>query len=440
MRNSSSLRWYFALFDFVARDRALKNDLDLRVIHAHLVMVLSTGVLMWSYAVLACYTFTTPIPGYMGLTCSLIHLLSPLLYLVSANAFLVCSVALGAGLIHQMTFAWFSGGFESCILMWLPILPLLGGFIEGKKSLIVWMSIVGMGIGVYLGLHTSGFVFPMLISYHGYQAAQVMLLFGWLFILFCTTWVHVSMKEFSEHTLKTQGEKIDDLFRVLFHDLANSLGRINIGMSLLERDNTSGQLQRGLQVIKDASGTMTEITQNVRRMYAVSKGKADVDLSPCELNTCIEHLLQMFASELDKKKLKLNYDFDKHKGLSVIVDQVSFNNQVLANIFSNAIKFSDPGSEIHISSWPVNHHMVALEIKDSGIGMPEQLLTHLFDMNKRTSRPGTSGESGTGFGMHIMKSFVEMYQGQVQIDSVERVGNNPSGTSIRLILKGDWKV
>lgn len=438
MRNSPSLRWYFALFDFVARERVARNDLDSRVIHAHIVMVLSTGVLMWSYAVLAWMTFSTPIPGYVGFSASLIHLFSPLLFLVTADAFLVCAVALGAGMAHQLTFAYFSGGFESCILMWLPILPLLAGFIEGKKSLIFWMALVAIAIGIYLGLHMSGHMFPMLITYHGYQTAQIMLLFGWLFILFCTTWVHVSMKEFSEETLKNQGQKIDDLFRVLFHDLANSLGRINIGMSLCERDQNSPQIQRGLQVIKDASGTMTEITQNVRRMYAVSKGKADVDLSPCPLNSCIEHLQQMFASELEKKKIKLQYDFEKHRGLSVIVDQVSFNNQVLANIFSNAIKFSDPGDTIQITSWPLSNHMVAIEIKDNGIGMPEQLLSSLFDMNKRTSRPGTNGESGTGFGMHIMKSFVEMYQGQIQIESVERTGKNPSGTSIRLILKGEW--
>lgn len=438
MRHSRSLKWYFALFDLVARERVVRNDLDSRVIHAHLTMVLSTGILMWAYAFLAWNTFSTPVPGYVGFAASLVHLLSPFLFLLTANAVLVCSVALGAGMAHQMTFAYFSGGFESCILMWLPILPLLAGFIEGKKSLMIWMSIVAVAIGVYLGLHTSGHVFPMMITYYGYQTAQVLLLFGWLFILFCTTWVHVSMKEFSEETLTTQGRKIDDLFRVLFHDLANSLGRINIGMSLCERDSASPQIQRGLQVIKDAQGTMTEITQNVRRMYAVSKGKADVDLSPCPLNSCVEHLQRMFATELEKKKLRLSYDFEKHRGLSIIVDQVSFNNQVLANIFSNAIKFSDPGSTIEITSYPVNHHQVAVEIRDSGIGMPEPLLSSLFDMNKRTSRPGTGGETGTGFGMHIMKSFVEMYQGQVQIESVERTGEGPSGTSIRLILKGEW--
>lgn len=438
MRNISSLSWYFALFDFVARDRVAKNDLDTRVIHAHLTMVLSTGVLMWSYAFLAMKTFSTPVPGIIGISASLIHLLSPLLFRVTNRGHFVCGVSLTAGLIHQLTVAYFSGGFESCVLMWLPILPLLAGFIEGRRCLIVWSGISTLSIAVYFSLHQLGHPFPMLISETGYDIAQALLLFGWMFILFCTTWVHVSMKEFSEETLKLQGQKIDDLFRVLFHDLANSLGRINIGMSLCEREEISDGTKRGLQVIKDAQGSMSEITQNVRRMYAVSKGKAEVDLSPVPLNSSVDHVKQMFASELEKKKIKVDYDQEKNRGLSVIVDPVSFNNQVLGNIFSNAIKFSHPGSIIKISSWPVNHQTVAVEVKDSGIGMPEILRQSLFDMNKRTSRQGTSGEVGTGFGMHIMKSFVEMYQGQVIVESEDVDSGENSGTRIRLILKGGW--
>ncbi len=438
MRNSPRLRLYFRLFDFVARDRVAKNDLDSRVIHAHLTMVLSTGILMWSYAVLAlnCFVDTT-VPARVGVIACFIHLLSPLLFRVTANGALVCSTALMAGLVHQLTFAYYTGGFESHILGWLPILPLLAGYIMGRNCLMLWTAISTTAVGTFFIMQINGHDFPWLITADGYNWALGLLLFGWLFLIFCTTWVHVSMKEFSEETLKAQGRKIDDLFRVLFHDLANSLGRINIGVSICDREaNVSS---RGVQIIRDAHQSMSDITQNVRRMYAVSKGKAEVDLSPCPLNSSIEHLQRMFATEIEKKKIKLNYDFEKNRGLHVIVDPVSFNNQVLGNIFSNAIKFSMTGSEISISAWPVNHHLIAVEIKDSGIGMPEILIRSLFDMKKRTTRSGTDGESGTGFGMHIMRSFVEMYQGQVIVESVDREDSHDhSGTSIKLILKGGW--
>lgn len=437
MRHSPALSWYFKCFDFVSRERVRKNDLDLRIIHAHLTMVVSTGILMWAYSFLALKSFRTPVPGITGIACSLIHFLSPLLFLVTAKALVVCGIALAAGMIHQMTFAYYSGGFESCVLQWLPILPLLGGFIEGRRSLLLWTGITTLGIGAYFILHVIiGFAFPMLISDSGYHLAKGLLLFGWLYILFCTTWVHVSMKNFSEDILKNQGKNIDDLFRVLFHDLANSLGRINIGMSLCERELNTQGTKRGLQIIKDAQTSMSEITQNVRRMYAVSKGKAEVDLAPCALNSSVEHVLSMFAPEIEKKKLTVEYDFEKNRNIQVVVDPVSFNNQVLANILSNAIKFSHPGGVIRIQTDMRDGH-VSIEIRDQGVGMPDVLMKGLFDMNKRTSRPGTSGESGTGFGMHIMKSFVEMYQGQVQVESSEAESGKECGTCIRLFLKGE---
>jgi signal transduction histidine kinase len=431
MWNTQVPRWYQGLYQYISRERISRNDLDTRIIHAHLTMVFSTGILMWSYAILAITAFASPIPGIVGVICSLIHLLSPLLFLVTSNAALVCGVALFAGMVHQLTFVMYSGGFESCILMWLPILPLLAGFIEGRRCLLLWTGIVTIPIGLLFGLHLAGVHFPILISHEGYHIAEGLLHFGWLFLIFCTTWVHVSMKEYSEEKLRTQSQKIDDLFRVLFHDLANSLGRINIGMNLAEREQNSPGTIRGLQIIRDGQGSMTEITQNVRRMYAVSKGKAEVDLAPNPLNNSIEYIQKMFASDLEKKNLSLIFDFEKNQGLCVFVDQVSFNNQVLGNIVSNAIKFSHPGGTITISCSVKNEKTVVLEVKDSGIGMPDVLAKSLFDMNKRTSRSGTSGEGGTGFGMHIMKSFMEMYQGEVEIESQEN-----AGTLIRLYLKG----
>jgi signal transduction histidine kinase len=71
--------------------------------------------------------------------------------------------------------------------------------------------------------------------------------------------------------------------------------------------------------------------------------------------------------------------------------------------------------------------------------MPKVLQDQLFDINKKTSRTGTSGETGTGFGMHIMKSFVEMYGGEIFIESQERKENQNSGTTIKLSLKGELK-
>src|SRR5690606_292496 len=127
---------------------------------------------------------------------------------------------------------------------------------------------------------------------------------------------------------------------------------------------------RGLEIATQATDAMMEITQNIRKMYAVSKGKANVDLSQVSLNASVEYILKIYHSELEKKQLSLQYNFENNKDLSVIVEPVSFNNQVLGNIISNAIKFSPPGSKISLNAYPVNQNTCKLEIKDEGIGIP----------------------------------------------------------------------
>lgn len=427
-------RWYFNFIDLVAKPRIYREDFDMREVHAHTAMVLSTGLLMWSYAILAWLAIPSKVPGLVGIVCSLIHLLSPLLYRYSTRTFWISNLAIGAGMLHQITFSYFTGGYLSFTLKWFAILPMLSGIICGRKGAITWAIITLNVTAIFLVLHLIDYPFPNDISRLGILWGNSLLMFGWIFLSTVMILVYVMMKENSENLLLEQSKKIDDLFRVLFHDLANSLGRINIGISIARKQNPQGM--RGIDIASQAAESMTEITQNVRKMYAVSKGKAEMDLIPTSLNDSVEYLQKIFAGELEKKNLTIIYDAEKNRELHLAVEPVSFKNQVLGNIISNAIKFSHIGSKIDITAYPLNTHYHAIEIKDHGIGMPAILIGHMFDLSKKTSRIGTSGEIGTGFGMHIMKSFVEMYQGQVAVESVEaKVDSLNSGTTFKLILK-----
>lgn len=438
MNKKRYLLWYFHIFNYVAQNRLKRLDIDPREVHTQLVVVLSTGLLMWCYAILALTTIASPIPGIIGTICATVHLLSPLMFRFTNNSYLPANVLLTAGIFHQSAFSYFSGGFDSNILIWYGILPLIGGVICGKRGAITWFFISFLASLMFLLLELNGHEFPYLISPTGRFLSQAFLVFGWIFLSSTIVVVYAGLREHTEQKLHEQSQKIDDLFRVLFHDLANPLGRIAIGLSIAKKQLVDAENNRGLEIAKSASDSMIEITQNIRKMYAVSKGKANVDLSLTSLNGAVDYIMKLYATELEKKKLAVSYNFEKNAGLNLLVEPVSFNNQVLGNILSNAIKFSPENSEILITVYPVSHDTYKIEIKDNGIGIPKTMIGHLFDINKKTSRPGTAGESGTGFGMHIMKSFVEMYGGEIMVESVEKKGDGHSGTTVKLILKGEW--
>ena len=75
-------------------------------------------------------------------------------------------------------------------------------------------------------------------------------------------------------------------------------------------------------------------------------------------------------------------------------------------------------------------------MSDDGIGIPDSILTKLFDDEAKTSRPGTGGEPGTGFGMPIVKSYMDIYEGNIEVLSkVKDNGQNDSGTTFNLLFK-----
>jgi signal transduction histidine kinase len=397
------------------------------------VAVLTTGLLMWGYAFLAYFTMSSKIPGIVGFICAAIHLLSPLLFRISANAFMISNIMIGSGMIHQATFSFYTGGFESDILIWYGILPVLAGVIAGRRAAVFWSVVVSSWAAVYLIMHLNGFIFPNVISPTGKLTAHAFMVFGWIFLGTCMIYVVLLMNENQEKKLAEQSQKIDDLFRVLFHDLAGPLSRISIGLNISKNEATPENKQHGMEIAIKATDVMLEITQNVRKMYAVSKGRLSSELSYYALTEAVDYVSRLYAAELERKHIHLDFDVRKYRGLMVQVEPVSFKNQVLGNAISNAIKFSPPESRILIRSYPVKDYHV-VEVVDQGMGIPKALQDHLFDITKKTSRPGTLGESGNGFGMHIMKSFMEMYKGKIEIVSFEEV----PGTMIRLYLKAQW--
>ena len=430
---------YFGLFNFIAAKRLAERDLSATTIHIILTIVFTTSILMWAYVILAYTSLSSPIPFVIGAMASVVHLFSPVILRYSKSVATLGNTLLFSGMVHQATFSYYTGGFFSLTLIWYGILPMLGGLIGGKRGLLIWgLSPLIIPL-CYLTLELYGYNFPNEITANGRLISQMLIVFGWILLSTIIISVFMSMKNSSETLLASQGKKVDDLVRVLFHDLANPLGRISIGLNITKKNDNPDLTQRGIDIVSQATEAMIEITHNVRKLYAINKGKADMNLVLFPFAEGIQYVRKVCAEDLEKKKIILDFDQEKYKDLQVLVEPVSFKNQVLCNIISNAIKFSPEGKTITITAEEIQKEHIQISIADEGIGMPSQILTKLFDINSKTSRTGTQGETGTGFGMHIMKTFMEMYDGEVKVESFEKTQDNPkSGTTFKLLLKSTW--
>jgi len=425
---------YRRLYAWIAARRLRARDLDGRVIHAHLATVLFTAVLMWGYTVLAVCTIDHPLPGVVGLVCSVIHLLSPLLFRRTARALLVCSLMLAAGMVHQATFAYFTGGYLSNIVIWFGVLPWLGGIIAGWRGAFLWCAVsLVMGM-VFLDLHLVGHRFPDLISPTGRDVGQGIILFGWIILSSVMILVHVGMRERKEAELAQQKERIDDLCRALCHDLATPLGSVAMGASAL-RSASPAEALDGATIIDRSVVSMREILGGARLLYALDRGLAEAGTPVANLDQVVAEVATLLAGPLSDKALRLEINQASLSGTQVAGDPAVLIHHVLGNVLANAIKFSRMRSVIRVHMVADDHRgMVELVVRDQGIGMPVEIASALFSQPRTTTRVGTAGERGSGFGLQLARAFIARYGGDLHIETSEGAAGAQSGTTVRLVF------
>ncbi len=241
---------------------------------------------------------------------------------------------------------------------------------------------------------------------------------------------HLELHQKTEE-LKKSHENNNTLLRVLCHDLANPFSYLNGMTEILETDPAMlADLMDGMKI---AVKNGVDIINSVRQMRSIDENKYELKLESLLLKDLLTESVTMVMAKLTKKNIQIVQDLADD--ITVLVERTSFINSVINNTLTNAIKFSFPDSKIIIKAAANGDH-VQLIIKDSGIGMPKELVNDLFDISKTTNRSGTNGEIGTGFGMPLLKSFLTSYNGSVEVISTEKTENSTNhGTQIILILR-----
>ncbi len=240
---------------------------------------------------------------------------------------------------------------------------------------------------------------------------------------------HLEIKRARDLVRQTSEER-KSLIHILCHDLMNPAGQIS--MILDADDETPGSLTAMKNHLRKANDNIMEIVEMVRKMTAMQEGKYTPDLQPCSLEELIQEALVIVEHRIKQKKLTINLNLNSDT--TIMTEKTSFINTVFNNIMTNAIKFSYEGASIEIEqkSFP---DFIELSIIDHGMGMSEGMARDIFDPREKTSRPGTNNEKGTGFGMPLVKQFVELYGGQLSVYSVQKESNQSEhGTTMKIKL------
>ena len=238
--------------------------------------------------------------------------------------------------------------------------------------------------------------------------------------------------------LSGQSDELKQLIRTMSHDLMNPLsvilGYASVGQAgAAKKDFSSVQLC--FEKINRAAQSQKSIVEHVKLMRSIEDGKVTLELLPVPLDEIIHDAKELFEKILEDKKVSLNIDAKSLAGLMVMAEPVSVKHHVVNNIISNAIKFSHAGQTIDITATH-GPNDVSLSIADHGIGIPAKIMENLFRTDQPTSRIGTNGEKGTGYGMPVVQAYMRRYGGDINVQShTGGIEGQEPGTKVTLIFQ-----
>ncbi len=228
----------------------------------------------------------------------------------------------------------------------------------------------------------------------------------------------------------SEKEKFERLLRVLTHDLANPLTLILANSKrLLTKDELTFQ-HPSLEKIYFSAENMKKVLTKVREEELLNLTSTEHSYS--NIVECVKYSLMFFEDQLQKKHIAVELNLNKEIHLEI--DRTIFINNILNNILSNAIKFSHIGGKIKITALTTNKDIL-LEIRDFGVGINPETIDLVDKSGPIQSTQGTADETGSGFGLKLIKDYVTRFRGKLEIIS-NQSDQDPmnQGTTVRLIF------
>jgi signal transduction histidine kinase len=256
-----------------------------------------------------------------------------------------------------------------------------------------------------------------------------------LFIIYLITKVYsgynanLTQRLYAEEKAKKLSKQRTSLIQVLCHDLGNPISAIH-GLIQIAHILPEVEKKNMISTISENTQVALDIIELTKKMQAIESGKLEMELVPISMKSAIEKSIFILKDRVLSKKI--TFEFRYNEDAKILADETSLVNSILNNILTNCVKFSDHDSKIYISSSETDSEFT-LSIKDSGLGMPKELLENLFSETAETSRPGTDGEQGTGFGMPLVKKFIEAYEGRIEV--ISSTDGETKGTTSILTFK-----
>ena len=247
-----------------------------------------------------------------------------------------------------------------------------------------------------------------------------------------------------ERTYELQHEKkrVEDAlaFRSKFlsnmsHELRTPLnGVLGLTQAVLKTDLNEKQREM-LNQVNISSDILLGIINDILDLSKIEAGKMHIEKAPLNIKVLMDTLVNLFALKVKEKNIVLEVEYKNMDNANYLGDALRIS-QIMNNLISNAIKFTEEGG-VYIVITALRNGHVEFEVKDTGIGMKEEHLDVLFDEFTQAEMDTSRRFGGTGLGLSISKNLVALMKGKIWVKSSYKEG---SIFSVELPLQKNSKV
>ena len=256
-------------------------------------------------------------------------------------------------------------------------------------------------------------------------------------LLVATIYYQISSKKHREKQYAADLKKAAELAksaneaktRFLFnmsHDIRTPMNAI-IGFSgLLEKNLQNGEKAKEyLGKICSSGNLLMTIINQILEIARIESGTIALQLKAEDINTVFHTVNTVFEEDIRKKNLQYSADLDVYHTF-IFCDRVKLQ-EIMLNIISNAIKYTSDGHAVHVKIYEKDSEdprkaRFIFTCEDTGIGMSEEYLPHIFEEFSREHTTTENKVAGTGLGLPIVKSMIELMGGSIQVESTQGVG------------------